>query len=56
MTEPQQEQLDELEEDIQAARRHANEALGDDALEEPHFIDEGTVEEDKVDNTIVPPG
>jgi hypothetical protein len=46
--------LDELGDEIEEARRSLDDRLTDD--QGPDFIDRGTVETDKVDNAIAPPG
>jgi hypothetical protein len=47
--------LDELEEHIQEARRHADEALHPESRER-HFYDSGTEGEELDDQEIAPPG
>jgi hypothetical protein len=56
--EPNQEELDEVEEHIQQARRDAQRdgLLPDAEHEEPKFIDPGTVHTELEDNNIAPPG
>jgi hypothetical protein len=49
----EQERLDELQEKIDAERAELRKESGES---ERHFIDEGTVGDEVVDNTIVPPG
>lgn len=59
MTEPTenpQQRLEELGQEIAAARAHADEALGVDPADEQHFYESGTVERDKDDQQIAPPG
>jgi hypothetical protein len=49
-----QERLDDLQRRIDETRREVNE--GTELDDEPRFIDEGTVGEETVDDTIAPPG
>lgn len=46
--------LDDLQDRIDDSREDLAEMTGTD--DEPRFIDDGKVEQDKVDNTIAPPG
>ena len=48
-----QQQLDQLDEEIEKARRHLKEQTHED---EPTFVDEGTEDREDVDNNIAPPG
>lgn len=50
----EQERLDRLQEKIDEERADLAEHTGHD--DEPRFIDEGTVGEEVVDDTIAPPG
>lgn len=51
--EPDPERLEQLEDDIQQARAHADESRGPD---EPTFKQRGEASDEAVDDTIVPPG
>jgi len=48
------ERLDEVEEEIEEARRDAEKVLPKEPKET--FVQTGTIETDKVDDAIVPPG
>jgi hypothetical protein len=50
----EQERLDRLQEKIDHERADLAEQTGTD--DEPRFIDEGTIGEEVVDDTIAPPG
>ncbi len=50
----QQERLDDLQDRIDATRKDVND--GTELDDEPRFIDQGTVGEEVVDDTIAPPG
>jgi hypothetical protein len=54
MSEPDENRIDQLDEQIQDAKEGLDEQTGE--TEERRFIDSGAADDETVDNTIVPPG